>query len=77
VSSWSPIISISIASPRDRMRRARVRRRCPDGIIAHALDTIERADRIGKARDFVGVETSGVSEGVPSKVTLPASHCWK
>ena len=42
----------------------------PDGIIAHALDTIERADRIDKARVFVGVETVGLSDSVPSKVTF-------
>ena len=42
----------------------------PDGIIAHALATVERANRIARARTFVGVETDKVSAGVPAKVTF-------
>ncbi|HKC55974.1 MAG TPA: hypothetical protein VKC35_07600 [Vicinamibacterales bacterium] len=42
----------------------------PDGIVAHAVDTLERTDQIAKARVFVGVETGGAAAGTPSKVTF-------
>src|SRR5258705_2123930 len=34
----------------------------PDGIVGLALDTLERADRIGEADVFVGIETEKISE---------------
>jgi hypothetical protein len=52
----------------------------PDGIISVALDTLDRADRIGKARAFIGVETEKVSDGVPAKVTFAGktlAELWK
>src|SRR5258705_434847 len=42
----------------------------PDGIVAHAVDTLERTDQIAKARVFVGVDTGGAAAGTPSKGTF-------